>query len=169
MAHASVVLPRVGFAISVVALESSAATLDSPNILANIATGSDTLSESFYRHVMSLIGFAHSRRHADDEPALAGIPEANDGFSQIDAIIESASFPGVPEAYLAAGRLHLVYEYLYASKLLMRKADHSEFDANAVAKISQVGNAEVKARVEQERRSCSQHRSRCDRATALIA
>jgi hypothetical protein len=71
--------------------------------------------------------------------------------SRIDATIEDSGFRGIPEAYLDAGRLHLVYEYLYSSALLMRKADHSKFDASAEAALQGLGDASVGASIDRQR------------------
>lgn len=68
--------------------------------------------------------------------------------SIIDQVIESIDFNGVPDSYLQAGRLHLVYEYLYASKLLMRKSDHSKFDSSAEAALESLVDANVNASID---------------------
>jgi hypothetical protein len=55
----------------------------------------------------------------------------------IDPILQQLETLGIPEDQVHRGRVHIAYEYLYASSVRVRRADHQAFETNVEGKIGE--------------------------------
>ncbi len=69
--------------------------------------------------------------------------------TKIDAILQGLEVPlAIPDEYVTSGRLHIAYEYAYARRLLMSRADGKEFEADVAGKIGEFIDLGVQGKVE---------------------
>lgn len=48
--------------------------------------------------------------------------------ARLDQVLQQLrTYDSIPDEYVRSGRLHIAYEYLYAKRLLLRRADHKSF------------------------------------------
>ncbi|MBY5731501.1 hypothetical protein HFO26_14565 [Rhizobium leguminosarum] len=55
--------------------------------------------------------------------------------AQIDHLVQKLELGAIPNDIVEAGRLHIAYEYAYATELLMSRGDHHAFSADISGKV----------------------------------
>ncbi|CAN5540643.1 hypothetical protein BH24GEM3_BH24GEM3_24500 [soil metagenome] len=68
--------------------------------------------------------------------------------SVIDHIVQQIEIGAIPQSVINAGMLHIVYEYAYARKLLMSRADHQAFELGARGDVGEFINLGAEGKVE---------------------
>jgi len=69
--------------------------------------------------------------------AFTGITSRRVDVDQIDLQIQAIKTGAIPADTLSEGRLHIVYEYLYAEQLTMQRNDATHFEHDISAKVGQ--------------------------------
>jgi hypothetical protein len=90
------------------------------------------------------LGFAGSK---DFTFAFTDVRYQKVDSSKIDKIIQGISTGAIPEDLVAAGRLHIAYDYAYANELTMSRGDKKEFSQNISGKVGQFLDLGVKGSV----------------------
>lgn len=80
------------------------------------------------------LGFAGSREFSF---AFAGVQYASVDPADLYPVIGGFEPKGLPREYLEDGRLHIAYEYAYASELLMSRGDKQAFSADVGGKLGE--------------------------------
>lgn len=78
------------------------------------------------------LGFAGS---TDFSFAFTGVRYRAIDPVQLFPLVNQIQTTGFPQAYLEEGLLHIVYEYAYASELLLLRGDKQAFDADISGKV----------------------------------
>jgi hypothetical protein len=66
----------------------------------------------------------------------------------IEAVVQNLDTTGIPDTYVAAGKLHIAYEYAYAKSLTMTRSDGLSFATNLKGKVDQFIDLGTKVRAE---------------------
>jgi len=67
--------------------------------------------------------------------------------AKLDGIIQGITTGAIPKGLLEAGRLHIAYEYAYASELIMSRGDKKDFSQNISGKVGDFIDLGVKGSV----------------------
>ncbi len=78
------------------------------------------------------LGFAGSRNFAF---AFTGVTYRSIDPAQLYPLVDSLNTKGMPKEYIEDGRLHIAYEYAYATELLMSRGDRLAFHADIQGKV----------------------------------
>jgi hypothetical protein len=80
------------------------------------------------------LGFAGANEFAF---ALTGLHYLSVDPVRLNKLIKDLDTTGIPAEHLKEGRLHIAYEYAYASELLMSRGDKQEFNAGIDGKVGE--------------------------------
>ena len=78
------------------------------------------------------LGFAGSRNFAF---AFTGVTYRSIDPAQLYPLVDALNTQGMPKEYIEDGRLHIAYEYAYATELLMSRGDRLAFHADIQGKV----------------------------------
>jgi len=110
------------------------------------------------------LGFAGSH---DFSFAFTDVTSRKVDSSAIDQIIQNIKTGAIPEDVVAAGRLHVAYDYAYANKLIMSRGDKKEFSENISGKVGDFIDLGVKGSVTMESKSTISFKGSADERAAF--
>lgn len=79
--------------------------------------------------------------------AFTGVTYRKVDPAEIERILAGLSTGGIPDDLVAAGRMHIAYDYAYANELVMSRGDKREFSQDISAKVSEFLDLGVKGSV----------------------
>jgi hypothetical protein len=117
-----------------------------------------TTTMSLMRRLMRLIGLGGAKVEASFH--FAGDSRFRYEFREITVkavdrhevqpIVRELKFHNILDSLVTDGSVHLVLEYLYAKRIVMRLADGSDFDAHVTADVEKLVQAAASGRVHRE-------------------
>jgi hypothetical protein len=88
--------------------------------------------------------------------------------TKIDAVLQGLRVPlAIPDEYVTSGRLHIAYEYAYARRLLMSRADGKEFEADVSGKIGDFIDLGLQGEVDTDGATVVTFKSKSSQAAAF--
>lgn len=78
---------------------------------------------------------------------FTGVTYARIEVAALDALLPNLALPSIPDDDIAAGRIHIAYEYLYATSVVMTRADNKAFDGDVTAKLPQTVDANLRTKI----------------------
>ena len=73
--------------------------------------------------------------------------------SKIGQLVQSIATDGIPQKIIESGRLHVVYEYIYANELIMSRGDKKEFSEDISGKVADFIDIGIKGAVSVQSKS----------------